>query len=250
MKKTSALPKPTKRLQDKYLEVSRRLVARFGNPTWRRHHPPVDELVDCILSQSTSDANRDKGFAMLKAAFPTWQAVRDAAPELVIAAIRPAGLANQKGPRIQEALRFITRERGEISLDFLSEMEPQSAKAWLTQINGVGPKTAAIVLCFALGMPAFPVDTHVHRVTVRLGLIGPRVSADQAHDILEKIVPREDYYAGHLNIIAHGRTICQARRPRCEVCPLTDLCDYYRLLQVETNDRPTKATRTRKVINQ
>jgi endonuclease-3 len=146
----------------------------------------------------------------------------------VIETIRLAGLAHQKGPRIQEALRYIERERGAITLDFLAEMDVDAAKAWLTGINGVGPKTAAIVLCFAFNKPAFPVDTHVHRVTQRLGLIGPKTTAEQAHAVLESIIPPSNYYAGHLNLIRHGREICQARRPLCERCLLTAWCDYYR----------------------
>lgn len=222
-------------LRAKYIQIAHILADYYGVPTWRVHHPPVDELVDCILSQSTSDTNRDRGFAALKARFPTWEAVRDAPPEAVIEAIRPAGLANQKGPRIQEALRFITQERGEISLDFLADLPVPEAKAWLTRINGIGPKTAAIVLCFAFGKPAFPVDTHIHRVSGRLGLIGPKVSAEKAHEILEAIIPPTNYYTGHLNIIAHGRAICHARNPLCERCPLTHLCDYYQ--NVRANGR-------------
>ncbi len=145
---------------------------------------------------------------------------------LVIDAIRPAGLANQKGPHIQEALRTITRERGELSLDFLADWPVDRAKAWLSSIKGVGPKTAAIVLLFGLDRPAFPVDTHVHRVTRRLGLIGP-VSREKAHDDLEKLVPPESYYAFHLNLIRHGRQVCASRRPNCQVCTLRDLCCYY-----------------------
>ena len=121
----------------------------------------------------------------------------------------------------------MTAERGELTLDFLADMEVEAAKAWLTQINGVGPKTAAIILLFTFGKPAFPVDTHVHRVTRRLGLIGPKTSAERAHIELEAIIPPEDYYPAHLNIIRLGREICQARRPRCEECPLTAYCDYY-----------------------
>jgi endonuclease-3 len=159
-----------------------------------------------------------------------WEAVRDAPVEDVVEAIRPAGLANQKAPRIQDALRFVTEQRGKLTLDFLADMDIEAAKAWLTQINGVGPKTAAIILLFAFGKPAFPVDTHVHRVTKRLGLIDPKTSAEKAHRELEAIIPPDEYYPAHLNIIRHGREICHARRPRCEECPLTSYCDYYQAL--------------------
>jgi endonuclease III len=220
---------PLDAVRHKYQMIASLLSERYGYPTWRQHLAPVDELVNCILSQSTSDRNRDIGYDALIARFPTWEAVRDAETAEVIEAIRPAGLANQKGPRIQEVLRQITRERGKITLDFLAEMDIDAAKRWLTSLNGVGPKTAAIVLLFAFNKAAFPVDTHVHRVSQRLGLIGPKTTADQAHAILESIVPSESFYQAHLNIIQHGRTICQARRPLCEQCPLTSWCSYYQI---------------------
>lgn len=210
-----------------YAQIAELLEDLYGYPTWRQHLSPVDELVSTILSQSTTDSNRDRAFGALKAHFSSWEAVRDAPVEEVIETIRPAGLANQKGPRIQEALHTITRERSELSLDFLADLDVEAGKAWLTRLNGIGPKTAAIILLFAFNKPAFPVDTHIHRVTGRLGLIGPKTSAERAHVELEAIIPPEDYYAGHLNIIRHGREVCQARRPRCEDCPLTAFCDYY-----------------------
>lgn len=210
-----------------YERVAELLADLYGTPTWRSSLPPVDELVSTILSQNTNDGNRDLAFESLRARFPTWEEVRDAPEEEVIAAVRSAGLANQKGPRIQAALRLLTEQQGEITLDFLREMEVSEAKAWLTRINGIGPKTAAIILLFAFGKPAFPVDTHVHRVTQRLGLIDPTTNAERAHEELEAIIPPEDYLAAHLNIIRHGRQICHARRPSCEVCPLTAYCAYY-----------------------
>ncbi len=157
--------------QKKYAQIAEILHDLYGYPTWRQHLSPVDELVSTILSQSTTDSNRDMAFDSLKAQFPDWEAVRDAPLEDVVKAIRSAGLANQKGPRIQNALRTLTAQRGEITLDFLAEMTVEEAKEWLVQIDGVGPKTAAIILLFAFNKPAFPVDTHVHRVTQRLGLI-------------------------------------------------------------------------------
>ncbi len=212
----------------RYTEIARILRQAYGYPTWRQHLSPVEELVSTILSQNTTDHNRDMAFDALRARFPSWEAVRDAPPEGVIAAIRSAGLANTKGPRIQAALRRISEERGAITLDFLAEMNVEQAKAWLTRLEGIGPKTAAIILLFALNKPAFPVDTHVHRVTKRLGLIGPKTSAERAHLELEAIIPPEDYYPAHLNFIRHGRQVCKARGPRCEVCPLAAHCDHYR----------------------
>lgn len=212
---------------DKTIEVHGRLLKDYGEPTWRPHMDAVSELVSTILSQNTNDVNRDVAFDRLRSRLPTWEQVRDADVEVVIEAIRPAGLANQKGPRMQEALRFITQERGELDLDFLAGWPVKEAKDWLCSINGVGPKTAAIVLLFALGRPAFPVDTHVHRVTKRLGLIGPKVSREKAHVELEQLVPEEAYYPFHLNLIRHGRRVCSSRKPRCPDCSLRDLCEFY-----------------------
>jgi endonuclease-3 len=215
-------------LKQKYTVIAAALTEEYGYPNWRPHLPPVDELVNTILSQNTSDINRDRAFEMLKARFPTWEAVRDADRQAVVEAIRPAGLANQKGPRIQAALRYLTETQGRITLDHLRDMPLEEAKQWLTRINGVGPKTAAIILLFSLGRPAFPVDTHVHRVTRRLGLIGGQTTAEQAHLELERIVPPEDYYAFHLQVIQHGRQVCHARKPACGTCILRDYCGYFR----------------------
>lgn len=216
-------------LKSKTTQVHQRLLETYGEPAWRPHLEPVAELVSTILSQNTNDVNRDVAFERLRVRLPTWEAVRDAEVAEVIDAIRPAGLANQKGPRIQQALRLITEERGELSLDFLADLPLDEAKAWLNAIKGVGPKTTAIVLLFSLGRPAFPVDTHVHRVSKRLGLIGPKVSREKAHDLLEDLVDPDDYYAFHLNLIRHGRGVCSSRSPDCPNCPLNDLCDYDRM---------------------
>ncbi len=215
------------RRQAKYAPVAAALSELFGWPDWRPFLPPLDELVDCILSQSTTDANRDRAFDALKTTFPSWEEVMNAPSAAVIAAIKPAGLANQKGPRIQEVLRRIYAERGELSIDFLADVPIDEAKAWLTSFNGVGPKTAAIVLCFAFQREAFPVDTHIHRVGQRIGFLPTGISADNAHPVMEAIVPPQDYFAFHLNLIRLGREICQARQPRCERCPLKPDCDYY-----------------------
>jgi endonuclease-3 len=188
---------------------------------------PLDELINTILSQNTNDLNRDRAYHALRAKFPTWEAVRDAPSGQVITAIKSAGLANQKGPRIQKVLRRITAERGELDLNFLRDLPTAEAKAWLLSLDGVGLKTASIVLLFALGKPAFPVDTHIHRVTGRLGLIPPRTSADKAHDILAELVPPEWYHSFHLNVIEHGRQVCKAQRPLCAQCVLSKYCDDF-----------------------
>lgn len=211
---------------ERALAVHRTLLEFYGEPVWRNPLPPVDELVSTILSQNTNDINRDRAFEALRARFPTWEAVRDAPEAQVIDAIRPAGLGNQKGPRIQKVLREITTERGNLDLWFLKDMPLEAARAWLTKFNGVGPKTAAIVLCFSLGKPAFPVDTHIYRVTGRIGLRPEKMGVEQAHQHFEALFPPETYYAAHLNIIRLGREICHARKPDCQSCPIRGLCDY------------------------
>jgi endonuclease III len=211
-------------------EVLRRLQDFYGQPIWRKPLQPVDELVSTILSQNTNDINRDRAFESLRRQFPSWEAVRDAEPGAVVAAIRPAGLANQKGPRIQQVLQEITNERGALELDFLKDMPLEGARAWLKKFKGVGPKTAAIVLLFSLGRPAFPVDTHIYRVTGRIGLHPEKMAVEEAHVHLEKLFPPETYYTAHLNIIRLGREICTARRPACERCPLRGICNYAKIL--------------------
>lgn len=213
-------------LAGRALEIHRRLLEVFGEPVWRNPLPAVDELVSTILSQNTNDVNRDRAFEALRARYATWEQVRDAEPEQVIAAIRPAGLANQKGPRIQQVLREITAERGSLNLDFLKDLPLEEARAWLTKFKGVGPKTAAIVLCFSLGRPAFPVDTHIYRVTGRIGLRPEAMTVEEAHPYLEALFPADTYYAGHLNLIRLGREVCHARKPDCPQCPVCPLCDF------------------------
>ena len=215
-------------LAHRALKIHEKLLEVFGEPIWRNPLPPVDELVSTILSQNTNDVNRDRAFNALTAKFATWESVRDAEESEVVAAIRPAGLANQKGPRIQKVLRQITEERGSLDLSFLSDLPLEEARTWLTKFNGVGPKTAAIVLCFSLGRPAFPVDTHIYRASGRIGLRPEKMTVEQAHPHLEKLFPPETYYAAHLNLIRLGRQTCHARKPDCPNCPIRQLCDFGR----------------------
>lgn len=214
-------------MQKKAMTVHDILLAHYGYPEWRNPLPPLDELISTILSQNTNDINRDRAFDLLTERFPSWEEVRDAPEQNVIDAIRTAGLANQKGPRIQNVLREITRMRGTLDLTFLQEFSAEEAFDWLLQFKGVGPKTAAIVLQFSLKKPAFPVDTHIHRISGRLGLRPEKMSADKAHHHLAQLFLPETYYPAHLNIIRLGREICQARKPKCHECPLTELCDFY-----------------------
>ena len=214
----------------KYAPVSAALTAVYGQLDWSRNQDGMDELVSCILSQSTNDTNRDRAFARLKERYDDWAAVRFADLEELIAVIRPAGLANQKAPRIQEALGVIHDHAGEYSIDFLETMSLADAKAWLVSLRGIGPKTAAIVLCFAYGRPAFPVDTHVFRVGKRIGFLPAKISADNAHPVMEAITPPDDYYQFHIQLIQHGRDTCHARTPACDRCPITAHCDYFAAL--------------------
>ena len=186
--------------------------------------PPLDELVATILAQNTSNANSDAAFARLKRRFPTWEAVRTATTRAIAAAIRVAGLSRLKAPRIKNILEHLHRERGTLSLDFLCDLPDGEALAYLRRLKGVGPKTAACVLLFACDKPILPVNTQVHRVARRLGLIGPRTSAERAHDLLAKRVPKTLVLDFHVLLIRHGRTICLPRKPRCTECVLLDAC--------------------------
>ena len=217
--------------------IHEKLIDYFGYPDWRNPLPPLDELVSTILSQNTNDTNRDRAFEALLAKYPNWEAVRDAPQQEVISTIRPAGLANQKGPRIQNILAEITEQRGDLDLTFMDDLPTDEARQWLLQFKGVGPKTAAIVLQFSLGKSAFPVDTHIYRVTGRTGIRPMKMSADQTHLYMEELLPPEAYYPAHLNIIRLGREICNARKPKCNICPINKLCDFYANLEVDDETR-------------
>lgn len=218
--------KPSHQL-DLARQVTKRLQDYFEIPGWGDPRPPLDELVCTILSQNTNDMNRDRAYTRLRNRFPTWEEVRDADEKAIVDAIRPAGLANQKGPRIQSILREITQERGNLDLTFLKEMSTQEAGKWLSGFKGVGPKTTAIVLLFSLDKPAFPVDTHIYRVSGRLGLRPEKMTVEQAHVHLASLFPEDEYGTAHLNLIRLGREICTARKPDCPECPLQDICEYY-----------------------
>jgi endonuclease-3 len=208
------------------------LVDTYGEPKNEPDYDPVGGLIGTILSQHTSDVNSERAYRQLVTTFPTWEGVRDAPTELVAEAIRSGGLANIKARRIQDVLQELTQLQGDASgslgrsLDMLAKMPPEEAWRFLRKLPGVGPKTAACVLMFNMNEPVMPVDTHVHRVSIRLGLIGPKVSADQAHEIYAKVVPAEWVYPLHVNLIRHGRQICHAQRPECTRCPLYSECAF------------------------
>ncbi len=243
-----------------------RLASAYGRPTWRRRNDPTTELILTILSQNSADVNAERAFESLRTRFPpagpsaerpgpgqdpqtsqpgadplrdgwggrgitpgsppNWQQVEQAPLPVLTEAIRPGGLAVQKAPRIQAALRSLREARGDYGLDFLGELPASEARAWLTSIAGIGPKTASVVLLFSFGMPLMPVDRHVERVAKRIGLIQPRKTADEAHELFLAMLAPEDVYEAHVNLIHHGRVICQARNPRHDLCPVAARCRF------------------------
>jgi endonuclease-3 len=204
-----------------------RLRERYGPPSVHRRLEPLDELVLTILSQNTSDINCQRAYESMRARFPEWADVRDADVDELERVLRPGGLAKQKAPRIQAVLRELS-DGGPPRLDWAAKLAPADAMARLEALPGVGPKTASCVLLFSLGVPVMPVDTHVGRVSRRLGLIPERMADGPAHAALTALVPDARMLEAHLLLIAHGRRTCLARRPRCGECPLLDLCPYGR----------------------
>lgn len=206
--------------------VVARLDAAYGRPLLVPRLPPVDELVYTVLSQNTADVNTDRTFSALKARYPDWAAVRDAPLGDLVATIAHGGLAQTKAPRLKRILTALSERTGRPDLSCLEAMDDAAAIDWLTSLPGVGPKTAACVLLFSLGRPVMPVDTHVHRVSRRLGLIPEGMGAGPAHAVLTRLAgpdPRQ-VYAAHVGMVRHGRRVCRARRPDCPACVLRDLC--------------------------
>jgi endonuclease-3 len=206
------------------VEICRRLRRRHGPVEPPEQWPVLDELIGALLSQNTSDNNSDAAFQQLLRTFPTWNDVRQARVDRIARAIRPAGLQQRKAPRIKRILQEVYERHGELSLEFLHAMPADAALAYLRSFPGVGPKTAACVLLFACRQPVLPVDTHVHRLSLRLGLIPARTSADKAHEALTRLVPKRHVLEFHVLLIRHGRTVCDARAPQCTECLLVDGC--------------------------
>lgn len=204
------------------------LEAQYGVGDERKRLDPMDELISCILSQHTSDASSFPTFFRLRERHPTWEQVARLSERRLADEIRAAGLANQKARAIRSVLRDLRRRFGDYTLEPLRQMEMDEARRFLLSLPGVGPKTAAIVLCFGFGLPAIPVDTHVFRVSWRLGLIEKRVGADRAHHLLEQMVPPDLAYRFHVALIRHGRRTCHARKPACGECMVRRRCAWYR----------------------
>ena len=234
-----------RRRRERVAVVLDRLGERYDHPSWSA--PRLDataELVLTILSQNTSDINSARAFERLRAGYPTWDAVLAAPTDELVEVIRLGGLANVKAPRIQSVLAEVrdATAPAPFDLSFLGTMPLAEAKAWLGRLPGIGPKTAAIVLLFAFGRPALPVDTHVFRVASRLGLLPPKTDVVRAHDILEASLEPDEVYPFHVELIRHGREVCHAQRPACEICPLRDMCVYYRDV-VARSPRPAGKSR-------
>ncbi len=215
-------------LAAKALEVTRRLTELYGVAPWSSKDP-MSMLVDIILSHRTRDEQTAAAYASLVQRFGSWERVRDAPTQEVQDAIANVNWPEVKAPRLQALMRRITEERGELKLDFLCDLPVEEGAAWLNRLAGVGPKTTACVLLFSARKAILPVDVHVHRVSIRLGLIGKKVSADNAHKLLQALLPDDPQviYNFHKGLLRHGQRICVYERPRCDRCVLTDLCDYY-----------------------
>lgn len=226
-------------------EIIAILDAFYGRAPSRPSGDPMVELVLTLLSQHTSDHNSGRAFHRLIERFPSWDAVIAAPTSEVEDAIRPGGLAPTKAPRLQELLRAVREQAPGFDLGLLSTLPMPEAKAWLRALPGVGPKTAACVLLFALGRPALPVDTHVDRVSRRLGLVPRKASVDAAHEILEAMLGPDEVYAYHVDVIQHGRRTCAARAPLCTACPLSERCPRVGLAGAEAN-APTAAAASRR----
>jgi endonuclease-3 len=227
----STLIRPTLHLT----RVYEALIVAYGEPQNEPDYDPLGGLIGTILSQHTSDINSERAYRQLITTFSSWEEVRDAPTHRIAEAIKSGGLANIKSVRIQDVLQTLTEQQqaqggtkslAEFLYDELAKRSTDEAWQYLRKLPGVGPKTAACVLMFHLDLPALPIDTHVWRTSQRLGLIGPKVNADQAHTLFAKVTPPEWVYPLHVNLISHGRQICHAQRPECSRCPLYGECAY------------------------
>jgi endonuclease-3 len=204
--------------------IRKRLEKEFGRPDDGALEDPMASLVNTILSQNTTDITSDRAYAALRKRYPTWEKLLRADPTELASTIRVGGLPQIKADRILGALAEIKRQTGKLSLDFLHEMTEEEADEWLSQLKGVGPKTRAIIILFGLGKKAFPVDTHISRVTQRIGLVRKGASREEAQERMASLSEPSDYFSYHLNLIEHGRKTCSSRNPKCSACLLSDVC--------------------------
>jgi endonuclease-3 len=211
-------------MTEKIDQILKLLAQQYGPHPWKPRLDPLSELIYTILSQNTTDSNSRQAFEALREQFPTWDDVLQAPAAQIAETIRSGGLAKVKAPRIQAVLDRIKRERGRFDLEFLRSYPLDEAKGWLRDMPGVGPKTVACVLLFSFGLPVLPVDTHVHRVAQRLGLLDRKVDAEKAHVLLELQVEPESIYHFHMSLVEHGRRCCTARKPGCFRCILNQIC--------------------------
>lgn len=220
---------PSEALREKAMDVYRRLVQTYGLRDLTPRREPMRELISTMLSHRTTHNNEEKAYFQMLERFGSWEGVRDAPLHELIDAIAPSNFPEIKAPNIKETLRRTIAERGEANIDFLRDLPADEGLAWLTSLPGVGIKTATLVLLFCFGKPVMPVDTHVHRVSQRIGLIGPKVNPTTAHPLLLALLPNDPVVliTFHKDMLKHGQQICIWSNPRCERCPMTDICDWY-----------------------
>lgn len=207
-----------------YHKIKNLLKKQYGNIEWREEMETLDELIFTVLTQNTSDLNAEKAFKNLKSTYNNWDEIVESTNEKLETIIRIGGLGKQKSIRIKKILKEIYLRTGGYDLTILKNMSFNEVKEWLISLPGVGPKTTAVVMSFALKLPAFPVDTHIHRISKRLGYIDQNTSAEKAHEIMENIIHPKDRFDFHILLITHGRKICKANNPKCYICPLTSYC--------------------------
>ena len=215
------------KLREKVKAIDGILERELGIPERRSGRDPLSSLILTILSQNTNDNNSGRAYANLRELFPSWEEVLEADAEDIADVIRVGGLANQKSVSIKGVLEWLENTRGELNLDFICGMEPEEAVEALLELKGVGLKTINVMLCFACGKDVFPVDTHILRITKRLGLVPVKATADKAHEIMGQLFPENKAFSLHVNMIEFGRAICHARKPECEGCPLIEHCIAY-----------------------
>jgi endonuclease-3 len=221
-------PQPAEQVEKKkrVRRVITALERRFGVPEVKRSVDLIGSFVLTTLSQHTSDRNAERAFGVLKQRFPEWKDVAEASPRAIAAAIRSAGLSNQKSTRIRDFMRWIKAEFGDYDLSPLRQLPTEEITERLTTVKGIGIKTVSVVLLFSLGRDVFPVDTHVHRICRRVGLVADKATAEQTHHRMAVLIPAGKSMSLHVNLLRLGRTICDARGPRCPECPLRRQCAY------------------------